>query len=249
MAFTQTELEALDRAALDNSVNQHDLGGPKGERIANRWRHRTLGLVLAGGQGERMGGIDKASIAIGGMALIDHVLTRLEPQADRIIISANGDPDRFGATHTVVADAKGEPCGPLGGLLAAMRWAQENAPHAFWILSAAVDTPFFPTDLADRLITAMSGPAPSVVLARSGDRVHPTFGLWPVALADQLEAYLDAGERKAMLFAEQHNCARVVFSGFMVDDIEIDPFFNLNTPEDVEIAEAIVEGLAEQADS
>ncbi len=244
ISYSPDQLAELDSRAM-MSLEPDETG--KVHPLANRWAHRAVGVILAGGQARRMEGRDKPLVKIAGKPMLDHVSHRLEDQVGTMVINANGDPKRFASPLPVISDVIEGFVGPLAGVLSAMRWAQDNAPHAYWVISAAVDTPFFPQNLVDRLVGAMGGPEPAIVLAQSGEHVHPTFGLWPIALADDLEAFLKQGDRKVRLWAEQHICSNAVFSGHEIDGIEIDPFFNVNTPEDIEIAEAIADGLAEQA--
>ncbi|WP_319531443.1 molybdenum cofactor guanylyltransferase MobA [uncultured Cohaesibacter sp.] len=243
MKTSPDELQRLDAMAVDLAARL--MAGERPEQSANRWKHRALGVVLAGGQSRRMDGQDKPFLPVAGKPLMTRVIERLKPQVSGIVISGNDDLARYGTDYPVLADGLDGHAGPLAGILAAMRWAEAKAPHAYWLISAAADTPFFPTDLVDRLIMAMGGPGPAITLAQSGEQVHPTFGLWPVSLADDLEAYLLKGERKARAYAEGHINSRAVFGGIMIDDLAIDPFFNINCPEDIEVAEAIADGLAE----
>lgn len=206
---------------------------------------RPPGVILAGGRARRMGGADKARLVLGGRSLLAHVVARLEPQCAPLAVSFNGDPARL-AGHglpegtPVLPDAPlpgAEPFpGPLAGLLAALDWAAGlGAPC---VVTAAVDTPFLPPDLVTRLRAEVSGDGPAVAASPDGDgrlRRHPTFGLWPVALRDDLRAALAAGERKLGLWAERQG-ARIV--AFPADPR--DPFFNVNTPEDLVQAEALL---------
>lgn len=234
-------LIALDQdAMLSTQPDETGQINPK----ANRWAHRAVGVVLAGGQATRMAGKDKPFIKVAGTSMIDRVQNRLAPQVDQILINGNGDLSRFGKASPVIPDEFGHYAGPLAGILAAMRWAQANAPHAFWVISAASDTPFFPDDLVDRFVGAMGGPEPAIVLAKSGENIHPTFGLWPLALADDLESFLTRGERKVRKWAQSHICSQAIFSGPVIDGIEIDPFFNVNCPDDIDVAEAVADALA-----
>ena len=246
MTSEKERLEALDRKAMDlvGQLAAFD-GDPALAR--NRWAHRTLGVVLAGGKSSRMGGEDKALIEIGGETMLARCAKRLQPQVGKVVVSGHDGERRFGAEWAVIPDLLADHAGPLSGILSAMRWAEANGPEFFWIASVAVDTPFFPDTLVDRFIMAMGGPDPSIVLAQSGERVHPTFGLWPIALADDLEAFLASGERKTRLWAESKACSHAHFSGFVIDEIEIDPFFNVNKADDVPVAEAIASGLKELA--
>ena len=112
----------------------------------------TLGLVLAGGLARRMGGGDKALLRIGGVSILDRVLERLGPQCSRIILNANGDPQRFASTgFPVVADDLPGFAGPLAGILAGLDWAAAHAPEITWIGSVPGDCPFLPRDLIARL--------------------------------------------------------------------------------------------------
>jgi molybdopterin-guanine dinucleotide biosynthesis protein B len=199
------------------------------------------GIVLAGGLGRRMGGGDKPLVAVGGRAMLARAVERLAPQVARLAINANGDPERFRAYGLpVVADTVGGFAGPLAGVLAGMRWAKANAVGSRFLLSAAGDTPFFPRDLAARLLAAGSGDEGTIVVARSSGGAHPVFALWPVRLADDLDAFLTGGERKILAFVDRYRRLDAHF-----DDVELengaplDPFFNVNTPADAARAEEI----------
>ncbi|MEM7422872.1 MAG: molybdenum cofactor guanylyltransferase MobA [Pseudomonadota bacterium] len=199
------------------------------------------GIILAGGQARRMGGGDKALLKAGGRTLLHHVIERLAPQVDEIAINANGDPERFsGFGLPVVADTVEGFVGPLGGVLAGMRWAAARG-HGH-IASAAADTPFFPGDLVAGLIAARGAQPISMAATNDPERglsEHPTFALWPVDLADDLETALTRGNmRKVIVWTSRHGCARAVF------DDEGMPFFNVNTPEDLAEAERIAGELA-----
>lgn len=194
---------------------------------------RIFGVILAGGEGRRMGGVDKALMPFAGAPLVAEVVARLEPQVERLAISANGDPARFHSLGlTVLPDDA--PLGPLAGILAALHWAAPQGATA--VLSAPVDGPFLPGDLAPRLCLAAEGSAAGLALAQSGGRMHPTYGLWPVALRAPLAAFLASGAKpKVMDFAMAHGAAMAEFA----DDRA---FTNLNTPEDVLRAEALMKG-------
>lgn len=193
-------------------------------------------VILAGGQARRMGGGDKGLLPLGGRRLIDHVIERLRPQCGALAINANGDPSRFAALGLPVLPdpVPGQP-GPLAGILAAMDWA--TALGAGRVVTVAADTPFLPRDLVSRLVAAASlGGA----VAESPDgtgrlRAHPTFGLWPVGLRDRLAQTIAGGERRLGVWASGVGAARVAFGSDPVD-----PFFNVNTPEDLAAAERLV---------
>ena len=184
------------------------------------------GVILAGGAGRRIGG-DKAFARLAGRPLVAHVIDRLAPQCGVLAINGAPDPrlERFGLT--VVPDGAGGGQGPLSGILAAMGWAA--ARGATRVLTAPVDTPFLPADLAPRL-AAVDAP---VALARTGDGLHGTCGLWQVTLRDDLRTALGRGVRKVTEFAEANGAAGVTFP-----DTVPPPFFNVNRPEDVARAAA-----------
>ena len=181
------------------------------------------GLVLAGGRSTRMGGGDKSLLSLGGRRLIDHVLSRLEPQVRRLAISANGDPARFG----------------LPGVLAGLEWAG-TLPGVRGLVSVATDTPFLPVDLVERLAAERSSGTP-VVVAASGGRPHPVVALWPLSLAADLRRFLEAGETfKAMRFLEKTGYATASFGATDLPGGSVDPFFNVNTREELAIASRLL---------
>jgi molybdopterin-guanine dinucleotide biosynthesis protein A len=204
-------------------------------------RNRVTGVLLAGGQSRRMGGGDKSLLPLGGVAMLSHVIERLRPQVGWLVLNANGDPSRFaGFGLPVVADTLEGFAGPLAGVLAGMRWSEREAPEARWIVTAASDTPFLPRDLVARFITAATGADRVIVLARSAGRTHPVFGLWPVALADDLEAALAAGTRKILAWTERHDTRLADFAFAQFGERQVDPFFNANTPEELAQARALL---------
>ena len=196
-----------------------------------------LGVILAGGQASRMGGGDKSLLSLSGRRVIDHVLARLQPQVSDIVLNANGDPTRFTEFGLpVVADTVLEFPGPLAGILAGLDCAAEQGKN--YILTVAADTPFFPMDLRSRLEQERGLQAKPIALATTlgSDKVyrHPTFGLWPVSLRDDLRQALATGVRKVVLWTDQHGVAEALFP-----TDQYDPFFNINTPEDLVKAEVM----------
>jgi molybdopterin-guanine dinucleotide biosynthesis protein A len=181
-----------------------------------------LAVVLAGGEGTRIGG-RKAFVDLSGRPLIAHVIDRLAPQVSRIAINAGDDPDFAAFGLPLVPDA--EPgLGPLGGILAALRWAREEGGQA--VLTAAVDTPFLPGDLAERLAAAGARSA----YAETARGPHATTGLWSVDLAASLEQALASGTRKVRDWTRTIGAVPVRFG----DEAA---FFNVNTPDDLRVAE------------
>ena len=166
---------------------------------------RVAGVILAGGLSRRMGGGDKSLRTLNGKPLILHVIERLGGQAGPVALNANGDASRFSPFGLpVIPDATTDFAGPLAGVLAGLRWAAEAAPDARFIVSAACDTPFFPSDLVEKLLASTAATYPCIALAASGGNAHPVFGLWPVALADDLALSLEAGTRKVLNWTDRH---------------------------------------------
>lgn len=196
----------------------------------------TLGLVLAGGLARRMGGGDKALLKIGNETILDRVLARLKPQCTGIILNANGDPARFHRFGLpVVADDIPDFAGPLAGILAGLDWAAEHARAVEWIASVPGDCPFVPRELVARLHAARSAAGTPLACAKSGDWRHPVAGLWPVALrADLRRALTDDGLHKIEIWTGRHGVALAEWP-----DRPVDPFFNVNRPEDLAEAERI----------
>jgi molybdopterin-guanine dinucleotide biosynthesis protein A len=194
---------------------------------------RPLGVVLAGGLARRMGGGDKARIRIGEKSILARVLERLAPQCARIILNANGDPTRFADTGlTVVADTVPDFAGPLAGILAALDWAAAHAPDIADVASVPGDCPFLPRDLVARLAQARAAAATPLACARSGEWRHPVVGLWPLALrADLRRALIEERVHKIEAWTARHGVAIADWPAAPVD-----PFFNVNTPEDAAAA-------------
>jgi molybdenum cofactor guanylyltransferase len=203
---------------------------------------RILGLVLAGGLARRMGGGDKARIRIADRTILERVLATFKPQCARVILNANGDPARFADTGLpVVADSVPDFPGPLAGILAGLDWAAAHAPDIGDMVSVPGDCPFLPDDLVERLEAARHAAGTPLACARSGEWRHPTVALWRVALRDDLrKAVVGEGLRKIESWTARHGVAIADWA-----DTPVDPFFNVNTPEDVAQAERIA---AQQCD-
>lgn len=203
---------------------------------------KILGLILAGGLARRMGGGDKVRIRIGGRTILDRVLATMTTQCTRLIINANGDPARFADTGLpVVADSIPDFAGPLAGILAGLDWAAAHAPDIADIASVPGDCPFLPSDLVAKLAAARAQAGTPLACARSGDWRHPVVGLWPVALREDLRHALTVeGLHKIEIWTARHG---VAIADWPTEPV--DPFFNVNTPEDVAAAEW---GAAQQRD-
>ncbi len=207
-----------------------------------------VGVVLAGGEGRRMGpGVTKPLRSLAGRPMVAHVVERLRPQVMDLVVVANDRAPAFRALKvTVIADLpdvqraarrEGRRLGPLAGILAGMEWSLAHHPHAGWILTAPADVPFLPLDLTVRLCGLMHVPEPDVLMVRHGKRREHTLAVWSVKLAADLRrAVLREGLRRVEDFAKRYNFAELVWPGGGA------PFLNVNTPADLGKAKARLAG-------
>ena len=200
--------------------------------------NQLLGVILAGGLSRRMDGDEKSLMPLGSKSLITHVVSRLNTQLSEILLNANGDATRFDFLNLPIqADTVEGFAGPLAGVLAGMNWAIQHRPDMTHIITVASDTPFFPEEYVISMLQEANEKQAHIALAGSNDRHHPVFGLWPISLHDELQKFLiDEGNRKVMLFVERYANCRVDFQAN-----EVDPFFNVNTPEDLAQANRLLE--------
>ncbi len=198
------------------------------------------GLILAGGRATRMGGgdaiqVDKGRLMVHDRSLVARVIDALAPQVDRLALNANGDPARWADLNLpVLPDTAPDHPGPLAGVLAGLDWAAAlDCPH---IVTAAADTPFLPPDLVPRLLAAAGPTGLALAATQESARIRPqpTFGLWPTALRHDLRRALAAGTRKILQWTDRHAPGLAIFP-----TTPWDPFFNVNTPEDLARAEAM----------
>ncbi|NMM45266.1 molybdenum cofactor guanylyltransferase MobA [Rhodospirillaceae bacterium KN72] len=196
------------------------------------------GLVLAGGRSSRMGGGDKALLPLGGTPILTRIVGIVASQVSPLALNANGDPTRFAAVDLpVLADGIGGFEGPLAGILTGMDWAVEQ--DCAYLATFPSDTPFLPTDLVQRLHAALTEAGADIAYARSGGRNHPVIGLWSATLADDLRhALIEEGIRKVGAWTARHRTVVVAFSTDPVD-----PFFNVNTPDNLTEAETLLSSL------
>lgn len=201
---------------------------------------KPVGIILAGGLATRMGGGDKGLLPLGGGTLLSQVIDRLAPQVEALALNANGDPTRFeNLGLPVLPDSIDGYVGPLAGVLSGLDWAASRG--ATQVISAAADTPFLPRDLAERLTQAATDAQSPIALAATNDPERgpmrqPTFGLWDVALRQDLRNALQGGLRKVVQWTDKHGAAMAIF-----DPAPFDPFFNVNTPEDLARAQNLLE--------
>ena len=192
-------------------------------------RGAIAGVILAGGQSRRMGE-NKALLTLAGRTLMERALERLRPQVSRLALNLHEAVTEVPGL-AVVLDEGGDHQGPLAGILAALRWAEREGFR--WVATAAVDTPFFPTDLVQRLSAAAQDK--TMAAASSGGRLHPVFGVWETTLAQALEIETASGLRSARQWVASHDAG---FADWPVEPF--DPFFNINQPDDVAKAARIL---------
>jgi molybdenum cofactor guanylyltransferase len=201
----------------------------------------AVGVILAGGLARRMGGGDKPMQIVDARTILDRVISRFRPQCDDLLLNANGEPDRFaGFGLPVIADSVADYPGPLAGVLAALDWAAEQRPDARWVASAAGDCPFLPRNLVARLHAARVQADAMLVVAQSGAQRHPVVGLWRVDLREDLRDALASGVRKIQLWTGRYRTAVATWAAEPVD-----PFFNVNTADDLEEAQRLARLLEE----
>jgi molybdopterin-guanine dinucleotide biosynthesis protein A len=186
----------------------------------------VAGIVLAGGQGRRMGGVDKGWVELAGKPMIAHVLERFRPQVGELVINANQNLDRYGVFGVpVIADAVGGFAGPLAGLHAGL--AATTKPYA---CTVPCDSPFLPLDLVARLAVALEGERAELAVARTFDQPHPVFALASRGVLPHLAAFLAAGGRKIDAWYATLEVTEVAF------DDEADAFRNINTRDELAAA-------------
>ena len=196
----------------------------------------AIGAILAGGLARRLAGANKAMLDIGGSTVLTRLIARLSPGVGRMVLNTNGDPGLFaGLGLTVIADSLPDHPGPLAGILAALEWAAAQGSGTEWVVTVPCDTPFLPTDLAERLHAARIRDGAVLACAASAGRTHPVAALWPVILAPALrQAIVEQGVRKVSRFTDRYSRA---IANWGTDPV--DPFFNVNTAEDLTEAQRL----------
>ena len=196
--------------------------------------NKICGVLLAGGQSRRMGGGDKCLASLGGRTLLQHSVDAVGPQVSLLVLNTNSDPDLFASCGLpIVRDVVDGFAGPLAGVLTGMEWAAENAPDCDWLASFACDAPFVPKDLVALLQSAIRAESADMACASSAGRHHPVFALWPIKLAGDLrKAVTEEGVRKVDIWTARYRLAVVDFNAE-----DGDPFFNINRPKDLAVAE------------
>lgn len=198
-------------------------------------KEQTIGVIFAGGRGARLGGSGKASVRLGADTLLDRTLGRLSPQCKEVIASTRTAGDTVAGLIFVPDDEAAGPGGPLVALLSAMRWAARER-DARYLLTTPVDTPFLPLDLAASLLDAMVSGGRRSAVAVTGDRIHGLSALYELSVLSELETMIgEGGER---MVQAMHLALGSVPTRFATDPV--DPFLNVNTPEDLARARAVV---------
>jgi molybdenum cofactor guanylyltransferase len=204
----------------------------------------VAGVLLAGGRSSRMGGGDKCLRLLGGRPILARIVERLRPQVSDMVLNANGEPSRFAEFGLpVVADGIAGFAGPLAGVHAGLEWVRANRPDIRYAVTIAADTPLLPADLVQRFL-AERGTNATLLVARSAAGVHPVIGLWPVTIASEIENALRQGERKVGAWVKKHGAIEVFFPTIDIGGKAIDPFFNINEPEDLAEADLLVRKAA-----
>jgi molybdenum cofactor guanylyltransferase len=191
-------------------------------------RDEITGLVLAGGRGSRMGGVDKGLVALNGRLMVEHVLARLQPQVGALLINANRNRERYAALGVpVVADQAGDYLGPLAGMASGLQAA--STPY---VVTAPCDSPRIAFDLVARLAAALVAQQADLAVAHDGERAHPVFLLLKRALAGDLSDFLAGGGRKIDQWFARHRVALAYFHD------NPDAFVNVNSAEERAALEA-----------
>ncbi len=197
----------------------------------------VVGIILAGGLAKRMGGGDKCLLPLAGKTLLQRTVERAQPQVGSLLLNANGNSLRFARTRLpVVPDVFPNNLGPLAGVHAGLKRMSADNPNAEWLASFASDTPFFPTDVVTRLLEAAVTSQKQLAVAASKNRTHPIFALWHASLLEKIEQQLQSGEAPRLQdWIKQQKMVTVEFAADTYD-----PFFNINTPQDLYAAEPLV---------
>jgi len=197
----------------------------------------VFGVMLAGGKAQRMGGGDKCLLPLGAQTLLQRAVDRAKPQVDQLLLSANGNQLRFARTRlTVIPDTIAGQPGPLAGIYSALLWLKDQAPDVEWLASFASDAPFIPQDMVSKLKQAVQDDARKIAVARACERVQPAFSLWHTSLLSDIESALN--EPTPPLLRDWVANNDVCYVDF--EHPRYDPFFNINTPQDLYKAEPML---------
>lgn len=201
-------------------------------------RAEVAGVVLAGGRARRMGGVDKSLLLLDDQSILDHVVARSRVQVSRLLINTNSKAPQFHSYGlTLVKDSVDGYVGPLAGVLAGMEWLQSTGGDdngRQWLASFPADSPFFPDDLVNKLLTAAIAVGADIACATHDGQRSPLFTLWSTGVSEDLHRQLERRQRRVTSFQQRHHCVVVPF-----DSEPYDPFFNINTLDDLAAARAL----------
>ena len=192
--------------------------------------NNILGTVLAGGKSQRFGE-DKSQVMLEGKLLIDYILSEISSEFREILVVSNNKIDFKNSEKISIIEDFKKGLGPLGGVLSAMKWVKENNKNYEWVSTFPVDTPFFKKEILQKFYKEIEIEKSRLFFIKSNKTRHNIFGLWSIDLLDKLEEDLNRGDRKVELWANS--------VGVKVIDMDfknIDPFFNINTKQDLEKA-------------
>ncbi len=195
-------------------------------------KNKIIFVILAGGQSKRFGGGFKTFSKINNICILDKILDKLKKNKIDIIINANENHEEFTKRgFPILKDKKNGFLGPLAGVHSSINWCLKNYPLKEWIFTVPSDTPFLPEDILDKFCKKLNSDT-EILVARSNNKIHPVISMWNINLLKSLENELGQEKRKIMTWVEKHNFNYVDF-----DFKNVDPFFNINTIDDLRSAE------------
>ena len=195
------------------------------------------GVILAGGSARRLGGKGKAFINISGVSLIDLVLRKIETQVDRVAINTRDKNSFSEYNYPIIEDLITEEggSGPLAGISSAIKWAKKSINPVSHVITVPVDTPLLPIDLVHRMSLELKIKKSDIIFASSNNNIYPVVSMWSLSLDNHLDKALSNGVRKIDAFTSSYNVSTVDWSFN-----DVDPFFNINNPEDITLAEKYI---------
>jgi len=192
--------------------------------------NNILGTVLAGGKAQRFGD-DKSQVKLGGKLLIDYILSEIKDEFKEILVVSNSQINFEKSEKILLIEDFKKGLGPLGGVLSAMKWVKDNNKDYKWISTFPTDTPFFKRSILKKFLQNIKFEESKLFFIKSNNTRHNIFGLWSIDLMEKLEEDLERGERKVEIWANSIG-VKVINMEFINED----PFFNINTKEDLEKA-------------
>ena len=195
------------------------------------------GVILAGGSARRLGGKGKAFINISGVSLIELVLRKIETQVDRLAINTRDKNSFSQYNYPIIEDLITEEggSGPLAGISSAIKWAKKSINPVSHVITVPVDTPLLPIDLVHRMSLELKIKKSDIIFASSNNNIYPVISMWSLSLDNHLDKALSNGVRKIDAFTSSYNVSTVDWSFN-----DVDPFFNINNPEDITLAEKYI---------